>query len=101
MKQKLWPTHCVANTKGADLHPNLIKVDHEQDTMERKVIQLKKGTNPDVDSYSAFFDNGKISETTLDTDLKYYGVTDIYLTGLTSDYCVGKSISYKLESIIF
>ena len=78
------------------MNPNLIRVDHEQDTMKRKVIQLKKGTNPDVDSYSAFFDNGKISKTTIDTDLRYYGITDIYLTGLTGDICVGKKLIRKI-----
>ena len=88
--QKLWPTHCVQGSKGAELHPDLKIINPEKDEMKRKLIYTKKGHNPDIDSYSAFYDNAKLSETGLDKDLKEIGVTDIYLTGLAADVCVGE-----------
>jgi nicotinamidase/pyrazinamidase len=54
-------------------------------------ILLHKGTNPDVDSYSAFFDNVKSAGggTGLDKRLVSRGVTTIYVSGVASDFCVG------------
>lgn len=51
---------------------------------------IYKGTNPDVDSYSAFWDNFKLSQTALITELESKGVTDCYVCGLAYDVCVGK-----------
>ena len=53
---------------------------------------IYKGTNPDIDSYSAFFDNSKISATPLVTELMNKGVTDVYVCGIAYDVCVGKLI---------
>lgn len=44
--------------------------------------------DPELDSYSAFFDNAKLNETPLDKDLKSYGITDVYVCGLAADVCV-------------
>lgn len=87
-EQKLWPVHCLQDTKGSELHPDLKKIDPAKDEMKRKVVEVKKGHNPDIDSYSAFFDNAKLSETTLDKDLKSNQITDIYVCGLAADVCV-------------
>lgn len=57
--------------------------------MHRKVIYAKKGVNPEVDSYSPFFNNQKGNETTLNEDLKNEGITDLYICGLAYDVCVG------------
>lgn len=54
---------------------------------------MYKGTNPEVDSYSVFWDNKKLSDTTLCGQLKLKGVTDIYVCGLAYDVCVGECLN--------
>ncbi len=80
LPQTLWPVHCVQGTPGADLAP----------TVDRgRIVQVfHKGTDPAVDSYSALFDNGHRHATGLGDWLKATGVTDLYVCGLTTDYCV-------------
>ena len=80
LPQMLWPDHCVQATPGADLHPTL-------DTRRVEAI-FRKGTDPDIDSYSAFFDNGHRKATGLAAYLRGRGVTRVYLAGLAADYCV-------------
>src|SRR5271170_52013 len=77
VEQVLWPAHCIQETPGADLHRDLIRVDN--------AIHVYKGTNPEVDSYSAFWDNMKLSKTTLDAQLKEHCITDVYVVGLATD----------------
>jgi len=89
-EQKLWPAHCIVDSNGAKLHPDLTIVDEKTDQMNRKTVYTKKGSKSDIDSYSAFFDNCKLNETTLDGDLKKHGITDLYVCGLAADVCVGK-----------
>lgn len=75
--QVMWPNHCVQNTSGAAFHPN-IKVNAKN---------FVKGTNPQADSYSGFFDDdGKT--TGLDAFLKSKNVTEVFICGLATDYCV-------------
>ena len=78
--QVLWPDHCVQDTPGAELHPAL-------DTRRVEAI-FRKGTNPDIDSYSAFFDNGHRKATGLAAYLRGRGVRRVYIVGLAADYCV-------------
>lgn len=78
LNQVLWPTHCVENTAGAEFHDDLLDISH---------VYLK-GCDPGVDSYSGFFDNGKRNKTLLDDDLKAAGITDLFVMGLATDYCV-------------
>ena len=54
-------------------------------------VMVRKGINPDVDSYSAFWDNNKLSQTNLVSELTTRGITDVYCCGLAYDFCVGKS----------
>ena len=61
--------------------------------MNRKTVFTKKGSKSDIDSYSAFFDNCKLNETTLDGDLKKHSITDLYVCGLAADVCVGKNFN--------
>ena len=49
---------------------------------------FRKGMDPEVDSYSGFFDNNREHRTGMAGYLKDLGVTDIYLTGLAADFCV-------------
>jgi nicotinamidase/pyrazinamidase len=80
LPQILWPAHCVQNTPGAELVPSL-----DQNRLS-KVFQ--KGTHPEIDSYSGFFDNGRRSATGLGEYLRERGVTNLYLLGVATDYCV-------------
>ncbi|XP_050355047.1 uncharacterized protein LOC126776507 [Nymphalis io] len=88
MKQRLWPRHCVQDTWGAELHKELKVVE--------KAIKVYKGTNPEVDSYSVFWDNKKLTDTSLSTQLRSRGATDIYICGLAYDVCVGATIADAL-----
>jgi nicotinamidase/pyrazinamidase len=78
--QMLWPVHCVQNTQGADFPPALNR-DHIA-----HVIQ--KGTDPRIDSYSGFFDNGHKRGTGLGNFLHDRDVVKVFLAGLATDYCV-------------
>ena len=82
-EQVLWPDHCIIGTKGAGFHPAL-------DTNAPHAI-IRKGTNPAIDSYSAFFDNDKKTPTGLDGLLRTRGVERITMAGLATDYCVAWS----------
>lgn len=89
VQQILWPVHCVQNTRGAMFHPELII--HGDDKV------FKKGTNPDIDSYSAFYDNSRKSSTGLTQYLKELKITDITFCGLATDYCVKFSVLDALQ----
>jgi nicotinamidase/pyrazinamidase len=80
LPQTLWPDHCVQETPGAALHPAL-------DTRRVEAI-FRKGMVPEIDSYSAFYDNGHRKSTGLADYLRGRGVTEVYLAGLAGDYCV-------------
>ena len=80
LPQILWPVHCVQNTPGAAFVPGL-------DT--RRIARVfQKGTDPAIDSYSGFFDNGHRKATGLADYLEFRGATDVYVAGLATDYCV-------------
>ena len=80
LTQTLWPVHCVQQTPGAALATSL-----KQDRIA-KIFQ--KGTDPGIDSYSGLFDNGHRRSTGLGEWLKAKGVTEVYVCGLATDYCV-------------
>ncbi|KAK2584217.1 hypothetical protein KPH14_006635 [Odynerus spinipes] len=90
IKQRLWPRHCVQDSWGAELHKDLKIVDN--------AIKIYKGTNSEVDSYSVFWDNKKLTETTLSSQLREIGTTDIYICGLAYDVCVGATAVDALGS---
>lgn len=80
LQQILWPIHCVQNSFGAELVQGL-----HTDGIGHIVY---KGTDPSIDSYSAFFDNGHRKDTGLGSYLKDQGVNSVYVMGLAADYCV-------------
>jgi len=80
LKQELWPDHAVQGSTGAEFVPGLDK------TRITRVFQ--KGMDPEVDSYSGFFDNGQRGDTGLDAFLREQGVTEVFVVGLALDYCV-------------
>ena len=80
LPQVLWPDHCLQAGEGAALAPAL-------HTGRIEAI-FRKGMNPEIDSYSAFFDNGHRKSTGLGDYLRGRGVTAVVLAGLAADYCV-------------
>ncbi len=80
LEQTLWPEHCIQGTSGADFAPGLNRARWDR--------VFAKGTEPTIDSYSGFFDNGHRKATGLAEYLRERGVTDVYLAGLATDYCV-------------
>jgi len=81
--QVLWPDHCVQGTESAELSKDL-KIPHAQ-------IVIRKGFHKDVDSYSAFLEADKKTNTGLASYLKERGITTIFVTGLATDFCVAWS----------
>jgi nicotinamidase/pyrazinamidase len=80
LPQTLWPVHCVQGTRGAELAPGLDKT--------RIARIFRKGTDPGIDSYSGLFDNGHRKSTGLGEWLRGQGVTEVFVCGLATDYCV-------------
>ena len=78
--QTLWPPHCVQGTAGADFHPEL-------DLPQAELI-LRKGFRPQIDSYSAFFENDRTTPTGLAGYLRERGLARVFLAGLAYDFCV-------------
>jgi len=89
LAQIWWPDHCIENSPGADFHPDL----------DCSLIDavFRKGGDTDVDSYSAFFDNGHRRKTELDNWLRERGITHLQMLGLATDYCVKYSVLDALE----
>lgn len=90
--QKLWPKHCVQGSWGAKLHPDVTLVSDES-----KFINVYKGVKSNIDSYSAFWDNNKLSETGLGAALKDRGITDVFICGIAYDVCVGATAEHAVE----
>ncbi|WP_291862226.1 bifunctional nicotinamidase/pyrazinamidase [Marinilabilia sp.] len=89
LEQILWPDHCIQGSPGAELSPLL-----NQNFIQRIVF---KGSNPEVDSYSAFFDNGHKIETELHSYLQKKSVKRLFVTGLAADVCVWFTVKDALH----
>jgi nicotinamidase/pyrazinamidase len=80
LQQVLWPDHCVQGTIGAGMaaqvNTNLVEA------------IFRKGTDPGIDSYSGFYDNGHRRSTGLAGYLRERGVKKVFVCGLAADYCV-------------
>jgi len=81
IQQVLWPDHCIQNTPGSYIHNEII-------IGKPNSYIFKKGMNPNVDSYSAFYDNDHKSSTGLSEFLKSKDVTRTVICGLAMDFCV-------------
>jgi nicotinamidase/pyrazinamidase len=81
--QTLWPDHCVQGSRGAEFHPSL--------QLTRAELILRKGFRPQIDSYSAFFENDRTTATGLAGYLRERSLTRVFLAGLAYDFCVGYS----------
>ena len=82
-EQTLWPDHCVQGTPGAEFHPSL--------HLRQAELILRKGFRPQIDSYSAFFENDRSTATGLAGYLRERNLTRVFLAGLAYDYCVAYS----------
>ena len=81
--QTLWPDHCVQGSTGADFHPAL--------HLPQAELILRKGFRPQIDSYSAFFENDRLTPTGLAGYLLERNLINVFLAGLAYDFCVGYS----------
>jgi nicotinamidase/pyrazinamidase len=81
--QVLWPDHCIQGSDGANFHPDL--------AVDRADLIIRKGYNPAIDSYSAFFENDHTTPTGLEGYLKSRGITQLTMVGLALDFCVNYS----------
>ncbi len=78
--QVLWPDHCIQRTKGAKFHNEL--------NLGNNYFVFKKGKNPEIDSYSGFYENDHKTSTGLKEFLRKHKIEEVYITGLATDYCV-------------
>ena len=82
-EQTIWPAHCIQGTKGAEFHKDL-------NTLKSNTI-IRKGFRREIDSYSAFWENDKVTPTGLEGTLKTMGVKRVFVCGLALDFCVAYS----------
>jgi nicotinamidase/pyrazinamidase len=96
-RQPLWPDHCVQGTWGADFHPGL--------NTDAAQLIIRKGTRPELDSYSAFKENDRTTKTGLDGFLRSKGITRLFMVGIATDFCVAWSsldaVEHGFETILF
>jgi nicotinamidase/pyrazinamidase len=96
-EQVLWPDHCVEGTHGAAFHPGL--------EVPAGAMVVRKGVHGWIDSYSAFFENDRLTPVGLDAVLRSLGARGIVLAGLATDYCVlhtaldGRALGYGVTVI--
>lgn len=89
LPQVAWPVHCVRDTAGAALNQELVT--------SRITRSFDKGTDPAVDSYSGFFDNGRRKSTGLAEWLRDHQIKDLYVMGLATDFCVKATVLDALK----
>jgi nicotinamidase/pyrazinamidase len=81
--QVLWPDHCIQGSMGAQFHEGLAQ--------DRADLIIRKGYNPAIDSYSAFFENDHTTPTGLEGYLRTRGIEKLTMVGLALDFCVNYS----------
>lgn len=82
-RQVLWPDHCLAGSEGAAFHKDL--------ETRRAALIIRKGYRREIDSYSTFFENDRVTPTGLAGYLRERGLTRVVLVGLATDFCIGYS----------
>lgn len=81
--QTLWPDHCIQGTLGAAFHPSL--------SLPQTELIVRKGFTPEIDSYSAFVENDRVTPTGLNGYLRERQLRRIFIAGLAYDFCVAYS----------
>lgn len=87
--QVLWPDHCVQGTHGSEFHPDL-------NTTKTEVI-IRKGFRKEIDSYSTFYENDQKTPTGLIGYLQERNISELYVVGLATDFCVKWSVTDGLK----
>jgi nicotinamidase/pyrazinamidase len=82
LEQVLWPDHCIQGTKGAEI-VDTIKLEN----IKGDFYFFRKGMDPEVDSYSAFYDNGRKNSTELTEFLESKEIDEVFILGLAGDFC--------------
>lgn len=96
-EQMLWPDHCVAETPGAAFHSGL--------EIPCEAMVIRKGIRREADSYSAFFENDRVTPVGLDAMLRSLHANAILVVGLATDYCVlhtaldGRRLGYDVSVV--
>jgi nicotinamidase/pyrazinamidase len=92
-EQVAWPDHCVQGSEGAEFHSDVAPA------LVRTKLIIRKGYNPEIDSYSAYFENDKVTPTGLHGYLWEKGIKRVFLVGLAYDFCVAYSaLDAKIRS---
>jgi nicotinamidase/pyrazinamidase len=81
--QVLWPDHCIIGSEGARFHPDL--------RTDPADLIIRKGFDPLIDSYSAFYENDRTTPTGLEGYLRNRGIDSVTVVGLATDFCVNFS----------
>ncbi len=89
VEQILWPDHCVQNKRGSKFAEGLHR--------DRVEAEFLKGSDPEVDSYSAFFDSARHRSTGLGDHLRKHKLTHLYFVGVATDYCILYSVLDAIE----
>jgi nicotinamidase/pyrazinamidase len=89
LEQTLWPDHCLQGSRGADFHAEL--------NINKIAAIFRKGMDPEIDSYSGFYDNGHQISTGLSGYLKEKGISELHFCGLAADICVYYTIKDSLS----
>jgi len=89
LEQILWPDHCIEGTAGAEFASNLLTEQINQ--------IVPKGTDPRIDSYSGFYDNGHRQVTGLHDLLQSHNIRKLFIMGLATDYCVKYTVLDALQ----
>ncbi len=79
-KQVIWPPHCIIGTYGAQFHKSL--------DISKAGIIIRKGFRENIDSYSGFFENDRVTHTGLAGVLKNLEIKKVFIAGLALDFCV-------------
>ena len=82
--QVLWPDHCIQGSDGAAFHSDFL--------LDRCDLILRKGSDREIDSYSAFVENDRTTRTGLASYLRERGITRVFVAGLATDFCVAWSV---------
>ena len=95
-EQTLWPDHCIQGSAGAGFHADL--------QTNSAALEIRKGMHPDIDSYSAFFENDRTTTTGLTGYLRQLGIKRVFCAGLAFDYCVRftaeDAVKEKFETVV-
>ncbi len=106
LEQVFWPDHCVQGQDGARIHPDIMQPLISITETGQRTLIIKKGQHPEVDSYSAFFDNARRHDTGLHRALQSYEISALDVVGLAFDYCVkftaldGASLGYATTVLL-